>query len=98
MHEAFPDPYVVTPGRPSFLSWCQTEGHFRFPQFFPWKPDFDPAPPPLSHARISLGAMMRLTLLMMLPRGGKSLRGRLYRMLRREGLQGIARRLPGRRP
>jgi len=38
--------------------------------------------------------MMRLSLLMLSPRGGKPLRGRLYRMFRREGWRGFARRLP----
>jgi hypothetical protein len=33
--------------------------------------------------------MMRLSLLMMSPRAGRSLRERLYRMFRREGLHGI---------
>lgn len=98
LHKAFPDPYDATPGRPSFRGWCQTEGHLRYPQVFPWKPEFDPAHLPPLHARLSVGAMMRLSLLMMSPRGGKSLRGRLYRMFQREGLQGIARRLPGKRP
>ena len=82
LHEAFPDPYDAAPGRPSFLSWCETEGRLRFPQIFPWKPDFDPAHLPPLHARVSVGGMMRLPLLMMSPRAGKSLRGRLYRMFR----------------
>jgi hypothetical protein len=42
--------------------------------------------------------MIRLSLLMMSPRAGRPLRGRLYRIWKSDGLRGVARRLPGRRP
>jgi hypothetical protein len=98
LQQAFPDPYDATPGRPTFLGWCDTEGELRFPELFSAPADFDPAGLSMLRSRVSFGAMMRLSLLMMAPRSGKPLRGRLARIWRREGFNGITRRLPGRRP
>jgi hypothetical protein len=95
---AFPDPWNARSDRPTFLGWCETEGRLRYPQLFAGHAAFDAARPPTLNARVSFGAMLRLSLLMMSPLSGKALRGRLYRMLRREGVRGFARRLPGARP
>lgn len=97
LQKAFPDPYDASPDRPTFLSWCETEGRLRYPHFFSSDPHFDPSRLPALSGRVSFDAMMRLGFLMLSPRAGKPLRGRLYRMYEREGLPGIFRRLPGRR-
>ena len=97
LRKAFPDPYATTADDRGFLGWCQTEGLLEFPELFSSERDFDPARLPMLTSRVSFGAMIRLSLLMMSPRAGKPLRGRLYRMFRREGLHGVTRRLPGRR-
>ncbi len=93
LQAAFPDPYDATSAGATFLGWCETEGRLRFPQLFAPNADLASAPAPL-HSRVSVAAMVRLSLLMMAPRGGKPLRDRLYRMYRREGWRGFARRLP----
>ena len=92
LQAAFPDPYDATTDGATLLGWCETEGRLRFPQLFGANADFSKASP--LQSRVSVGAMMRLSLLMLAPRGGKPLRGRLYRMFRREGWRGFARRLP----
>jgi len=91
LQAAFPDPYDARADRPTFLDWCETEGRLRFPDLFAGNP---PAKPPSLQPRVSAATMMRLSLLLLAPRGGKSLRGRVYRMYRREGWRGFARRLP----
>jgi hypothetical protein len=98
LRQAFPDPYDAAPGHPTFLGWCETEAQLRFPELFSAPPDLDPGTLSMLRSRVSFGAMMRLSLLMMSPRSGKPLRGRLARIFRREGLHGLTRRLPGRRP
>jgi hypothetical protein len=98
LRQAFPDPYDAAPGHPTFLGWCETEAQLRFPELFSAPPDLDPGTLSMLRSRVSFGAMMRLSLLVILPRSGKPLRGRLARIFRREGLHGITRRLPGRRP
>jgi hypothetical protein len=95
LRAAFPDPYDAAPGRPSLLRWCETEGRLRYPQLFGPNPDFDAATPSELQSRVSFATMLRLSLLMLAPREGKPLRERLRRMLRREGVRGVARRLPG---
>jgi hypothetical protein len=92
LQAAFPDPYDATTDGPTLLGWCETEGRLRFPQLFAENADFSKASP--LQSRVSVGAMMRLSLLMLAPRDGKLLRGRLYGMYRREGWRGFARRLP----
>ena len=91
LQEVFPDPYDARADRPTFLDWCETEGRLRFPEVFAGNP---PAKPPSLQPRVSAATMMRLSLLMLAPRGGRSLRDRVYRMYRREGWRGFARRLP----
>ena len=98
LQAAYPDPYDAAAGHPTFLGWCETEGRLRYPQLFSAHPDFDPAHLPQLHSRVSFNAMIRLSLLMMSPRAGRPLRSRLYRIWKSEGLRGVARRLPGRRP
>ncbi len=93
LQAAFPDPYDATSGGATFLGWCETEGRLRYPELFAPGAELAAAPPPTG-SRVSVGAMMRLSLLMLAPRGGKPLRGRLYRMFRQEGWRGFARRLP----
>jgi len=44
---------------------------------------------------VSFFTGLRMALLMLAPRAGKSLRQRLMRLIRREGLVGVARRLRG---
>ena len=97
LRAAYPDPWDARPDRKTYLAWCETEGRLRYPQLFIGDPAFDPSHPPALHTRVSFGAMVRLSLLMVSPVSGKPLRGRLYRMLRREGVRGLARRLPGAR-
>lgn len=92
---AFPDPWDAGAKGRTYLGWCETEGRMRYPQLFSEHPDFGAARPPTLQSRVSFGAMLRLSRLMMSPRAGKPLRERLYRMLRREGVRGLARRLPG---
>jgi len=90
---AFPDPYDAGDDRPTLVEWCQTEGRVRFPDFF--AKDGGPAryAPAPGHGPIRPGVALKLALLMFAPRHGRLLRQRLVRLLRREGLAGIARRL-----
>ncbi len=91
LQTAYPDPYDATSDGATFLDWCETEGRLRFPELFDGR---SIAKPPSLQPRVSAGTMMRLSLLMLAPHGGKSLRGRVYRMVQREGWRGVARRLP----
>ena len=92
LQAAFPDPYR-TGGEPmSFLEWCDSEGRVRFPQFFGKNGPAAFAPPP-THSGIPPAMAMRLAVLMCAPRSGKPLRSRFVKMIRREGVGGIARRL-----
>jgi hypothetical protein len=95
LRSAFPDPWDASSTGLTYLGWCETEGRLRHPQLFSEHPDFDAVRSSTLQYRVSLGTMLRLSRLMMSPRAGKPLRDRLYRMLRREGLRGLARRLPG---
>jgi hypothetical protein len=90
---AFPDPYEVRSDKLTFLDWCRTEGRIRFPQFF--SKDGGPAAysPAPSHSSIPPAMAMRLFLMMLSPTNGRALRARMARMLKREGIGGIARRL-----
>ncbi|HUJ01747.1 MAG TPA: glycosyl transferase [Usitatibacter sp.] len=93
---AFPDPYYAGTEQLSLPDWCRTEGRLRFPQYFAkdgGSARFAPWPGQQSVAPL---AALKLALLMFAPRGGRSLRGRLVRLLRREGFAGIVRRI--RRP
>jgi hypothetical protein len=91
---AFPDPYDAGTDRLTFIDWCRTEGRLRFPQFF--GKDGGPAryaPFPGGPVAIAPLAAVKLALLMFAPRAGKGLRMRLARLLRREGVGGITRRI-----
>ena len=91
---AFPDPYESSSERLTFLGWCESEGRLRFPALFA---SDSPRPEDVRAERpgISLGVGLRMLALMFAPRAGRSLRQRLVRLLRREGLGGVARRLRG---
>ena len=94
LQAAFPDPYDAGDGeRLTFLEWCRTEGRVRFPEFF--AKDGGPAryAPPPGHPPIRPSMAFKLAALMLAPKAGRSLRMRFVRLLRREGLGGIARRL-----
>jgi hypothetical protein len=93
LQAAFPDPYEVRSDKLTFLDWCRTEGRIRFPHFF--AKDGGPAAfsPPPAHESIPPAMALRLFLMMLSPKNGRALRGRMARMLKREGLGGIARRL-----
>ncbi len=91
---AFPDPYDNVAEGLTFLGWCATEGRVRFPGLFakdaPLPQDVRAQDP-----GISLLVGLRLVVLLFAPRGGQSLRARLRRLWKREGLGGVARRLRG---
>jgi|KBSSwiStaDraftv2_1062776.scaffolds.fasta_scaffold24233_3 hypothetical protein len=91
---AFPDPYDNSSGGATFYAWFETEGRVRFPALFSKE-----APVPedarADNPGVSFFAGLRMALLMLAPRAGKSLRQRLMRLIRREGLGGVARRLRG---
>jgi hypothetical protein len=97
LRQAFPDPYAVPEKRMGYLGWCNTEGKLRYPDVlsehgarrFPFAPRL--------RSRVSFPATLRLVLLLLSPRSGKALRARCARVLRSEGLGGMARRLQGRR-
>lgn len=93
LQSAFPDPYEVGTDKMSFLDWCRTEGRVRFPHFFARNGGPAPFAPPPGYAGISPRMALRLALLMFAPRKGKPLRQRLVRLIRREGMAGITRRL-----
>jgi hypothetical protein len=89
---AFPDPYQARSTKLTFLEWCRTEGRIRYPEYFAQDDKAVFAAPP-SHSGVSPGMAMHLLLLLFAPKAGKALRARLLRILRREGVGGIARRL-----
>jgi hypothetical protein len=95
LQAAFPDPYDAAPGKLTFLEWCDTEGRIRFPEFFGSGADEAPPAPARPQAAMTLAMAARLSLLACAPRAGRALRERVMRMLRREGVSGIARRLRG---
>jgi hypothetical protein len=96
LQAAFPDPYATAPDADglSYLEWCRTEGRIRFPEFFTGSGPAAYSPPP-TRSRVPFGMALRLGLLMFAPHAGKSLRSRMMKLVKREGLRGIARRLIG---
>jgi hypothetical protein len=86
---AFPDPYATAGRGPTFLGWCNTEGRLRYPELFEGRL----AEPPPPKASVPLGAALRLVPLLLSPHAGRAMRARLRRMLRSEGIAGVARRL-----
>ena len=93
LQAAFPDPYATGTEELSFLEWCRTEGRVRFPHFFSKDGGSAAFAPPPGYAGVSPRMALRLGLLMFTPRTGKPLRQRLVRLIRREGMAGIRRRL-----
>jgi hypothetical protein len=93
LQRAFPDPYLTGGEQMSFTEWCKSEGRVRYPHFFAKDGGSAMMSPPPRHSGLSPLMAVKLFLLMFTPRTGKSLRQRLVRVLRREGLGGIARRL-----
>lgn len=93
LQAAFPDPYLVSRDKLTFLDWCRSEGRIRFPHFF--AKDGGPAAyaPPPNYSTVSPRMALRMAMLLFAPRQGRLLRERLTRMLRREGMGGITRRL-----
>lgn len=93
LQAAFPDPYEVSADKLTFADWCRTEGRIRFPHFF--SKDGGPAKysPGPAHSSIPPRMALRLFLMMLSPANGKALRERVARMLRREGVRGVFRRL-----
>jgi hypothetical protein len=95
LREAFPDPFDATPGKPTLLRWCDTEGKLRYPAFFAE----GAKPRRISAASlggaISRGTAWRLALLMLKPKDGRALRAKVAGVLRAEGLTGVSRRLGG---
>jgi hypothetical protein len=95
LQQAFADPYDASPGKLTFLEWCNTEGRIRYPEFFGDTPSDAPPVPSRPRAGMGLAMAFRLFLLMFAPRAGRPLRQRLVRMLKTEGIGGITRRLRG---
>jgi len=94
LRSAFADPYAAGgPAEVSFLEWANTEGRVRFPHFFAKDGGSAKYSPPMNHSGVPPGMAFRLFLLMFSPQGGRSLRQRFVRMMKREGVGGIARRL-----
>ena len=91
LQAAFPDPYAAGGERMSFLEWCESEGRVRFPHFF--GKDGAKFSPPINFPGVPPGMALRLFVLMFSPKAGRSLRERFYRLMKREGVSGIARRL-----
>jgi hypothetical protein len=93
LQAAFPDPYLTGTDELTFIEWCNTEGKVRYPEFFA-KIHVDQVTGPLSTgSTVAPGVAWRLFFLLFAPRGGKLLRARLKRLVRREGFAGITRRL-----
>ncbi len=93
LQSAFPDPFLTDDESLTFIEWCDTEGRARYPEFFA-KINQDQVTEPLSSgSSVPRHVALRLFFLLFAPRGGKLLRARLARLLRREGFSGITRRL-----
>jgi hypothetical protein len=94
LQAAFPDPYATGGDELTFLEWCRTEGRIRFPEFFTGNSPAAWSPPP-ERSRVPVGMALRLFLLMFAPHAGRSLRGRMVNLIKREGWRGVARRISG---
>src|SRR5207248_10298893 len=93
LQAAFPPPYDNSSEGLTYFEWCDTEGRLRFPEYFGKADGPAPMSPFPSGGSIPLPIAFKLLALLFAPRGGRSLRTRLRRMLRTEGIGGIARRL-----
>jgi hypothetical protein len=93
LQEAFPDPFEASSDGMTYLQWCETEGRLRYPEFFgPFAQALPPAPAN-PKSGVPWRSALRIVLLAFAPKAGRALRQRLYHVVRREGLMGIARRL-----
>jgi hypothetical protein len=92
LQQAFPDPYDNTSAGLTFHGWCASEGRLRFPALFD---SAEPRPQDVRERRpgIARGAFFRMLALLFAPRAGRELRARVARLVRREGIGGVARRL-----
>lgn len=94
LQSVYPDPFDAGGEKASFLSWCKSEGRLRYPELFGKN-----APPPsisgAPRSRLTRPAGLRLLALLLSPFKGRALRGRIMRILRTEGLVGVARRVRG---
>ena len=93
LQAAFPDPFLAGTEGLTFLEWCNTEGKLRYPEFFAAGDDAQALAPPVASSSVPFAVALRLFFLLFAPRGGKLLRARLARLVKREGLGGITRRL-----
>ncbi|HEY2630659.1 MAG TPA: glycosyl transferase [Usitatibacter sp.] len=94
LREVFPDPFDASPGKLTLYSWCETSGRALYPERF--SSGMTPRPgEPAMRAGVSFTTAMRLFALFLSPTSGRSLRARVARVLRSEGLGGVARRLRG---
>lgn len=86
LHDEFPNPFDAPSGAGGYRQWCRTEGRLL-------RDAGDGA------LRVSVhgAAALRLAALALAPRAGRSLRQRVLRILRAEGLHGVLRRLRLRR-
>ncbi len=96
LQSAYPDPYDAEAGKATFLRWCNTEGRLRYPKLLSADGPHLPLRVPLRGA-MSFGAAIRLLRLMILPKTGRALRAKVARIVRSEGIGGVARRLHSRR-
>jgi len=93
LQSAFPDPFLTGDESLTFVEWCDTEGRLRYPEFFANIHQDQVTEPLSSGSTVPFRVAFRLFFLLFAPRGGKLLRARLARLVRREGLSGITRRL-----
>ena len=94
LQDAFPDPFDASTRGLTLLAWCESRGRALYPELFSADASASPAPQP-ARAGVSFSMAMRLLALLFSPASGRSLRSRLVRLLKREGLGGVARRLRG---
>lgn len=93
LQTTFPDPFDATPGKSSLRGWCDSEGRLRYPHLFPTRGGAAAPSPRAMSLAVTTPMALRLLLLLFSPSGGRSLRARLMRLLKTEGLGGVARRL-----
>lgn len=94
LQAAFPDPFVVEGGKPTFLGWCQTEGKIHYPEFFSETGNCNGNTPILGVARrYPKGVMLRWAWRAFTPVSGQPIRRKFMQILRAEGVKGIVKRL-----
>jgi hypothetical protein len=93
---AYPNPYDADAGKATFLHWCNTEGRLHYPKLLSASGLHLAHKAPL-RATVSFGTAIRLLRLLLSPKTGKALRGKVTGIVRREGIGGVARRLHPRR-